>query len=540
MFSLLYPTDTEPKYNTLSPESINDLSIDYLCDNLTEDTQEKTYIKNILIKISNDPLVIQYRLDVFSDISENPELREKLKEILEQLDFLKTYIAPKVSTEASSLWELVNRSRELDSYIQCIEAMKACLGSQQLKSQGLKNLKKYVDDIYISSGFEALKKDIKILIDQIGEVKSLTLGVNLNKDLLPSEVGILSINNDYFGQAGILSSFVSYHKDNNTFGSAENYNGMTRFKQVGKVAGENGLMNPLNRAVGDLLKTMVRDLKNTLRKYTDISGYALVKLLPEVVYYLRFTTLTEKIKMQNIPICKPQVIKTEAREFFCQDLYNYKLAIKRTKGEKFDIITNDLTFDSTMRIYILTGPNRGGKTTFTQAVGLVLLLFHAGIYVPAKSAKISPVDNIFTHFPADENTTVELGRLGEESKRLNYIFSEATNQSLLLLNESLATTTFTEGLFIAKDVVRSLRYLGARTIFNTHMHELAADCESLNKETTGDSVIASLVTGIESSTGTRSFKVYVAPPKGISYASDIAKKYGVTFEQLKKQIDQNQ
>lgn len=70
----------------------------------------------------------------------------------------------------------------------------------------------------------------------------------------------------------------------------------------------------------------------------------------------------------------------------------------------------------------------------------------------------------FTHFPADENDTVDLGRLGEESKRLAEIFSSASRYSLLLLNESLATTNVAEGLYIARDVVKSMRYLGTRAI----------------------------------------------------------------------------
>ena len=62
----------------------------------------------------------------------------------------------------------------------------------------------------------------------------------------------------------------------------------------------------------------------------------------------------------------------------------------------------------------------------------------------ALTRSLSPCDNIFTHFPADENQTVNLGRLGEESKRISEIFSLATDKSLLLFNESLATTSFTE------------------------------------------------------------------------------------------------
>lgn len=118
-------------------------------------------------------------------------------------------------------------------------------------------------------------------------------------------------------------------------------------------------------------------------------------------------------------MCKPEILPSENREIFAKGVYNLKLGIKRVNGEEFNIVANDIDFDDESgRIYILTGPNRGGKTTFTQAVGLAVLLAQNGIYAPCRELKISPCDNIFTHFPADENDTVDLGRLGEESKRL--------------------------------------------------------------------------------------------------------------------------
>ncbi len=104
-----------------------------------------------------------------------------------------------------------------------------------------------------------------------------------------------------------------------------------------------------------------------------------------------------------------------------------------------------------------------------------------------------------------------------------------------LLNESLATTNVAEGLYIARDVVKSMRYLGTRAIFNTHMHDLARNLDEVNTTVKGDSKIESLVTGVEN--GQRSFKVFIAPPQGVSYAKDIAEKYGVTFDKIKKQID---
>ena len=118
---------------------------------------------------------------------------------------------------------------------------------------------------------------------------------------------------------------------------------------------------------------------------------------------------------------------------------------------------------------------------------------------------------------------------------MSEIFSVATNESILLFNESLATTSYAEGLYIAKDVVKALRYLGARTIFNTHMHDLAMNLDEVNTVIKGDIKVASLITGIHE--GKRSYKIYIAPPEGVSYAQDIARKYGVTFDQLMSRID---
>jgi len=182
----------------------------------------------------------------------------------------------------------------------------------------------------------------------------------------------------------------------------------------------------------------------------------------------------------------------------------------------------------------LTGPNRGGKTTYIQAVGLLHVLAQAGMHVPAESAALSPVDGVYLHFPAEEKPNMESGRLGEEAGRLREIFRRATRQSLLLLNESLASTSATESYFLARDVVCCLRMLGARALFVTHLHELAADCESINSDVAGDSRVQSLISEMETGADglRRTYRVVPAAPRGQSYAREIARQYGISFEQL--------
>ena len=303
---------------------------------------------------------------------------------------------------------------------------------------------------------------------------------------------------------------------------------------AGKVAGDDPLMSTLSRVVTEMLGSTVKQIKNKLSRYVNISGYSLTKLIPELIFYIRWAEFCTRLMEKGLPMSKPEILDTDKRYMKAQELYNLKLGMQVLAGNEMEIICNDFEFSREHGIYIMTGPNRGGKTTFTQAVGIIFLMAQHGIFVPAKSLTMSPCDNIYTHFPADENSTVNLGRLGEESKRLSEIFTAATDKSVLLFNESLATTSFAEGLYIAKDVVRALRYLGARTIFNTHMHELAMQLEVMNSYE-GDTNVASLITGIHE--GTRSYKVFLAPPEGVSYARDIAEKYGVTFDQLKVSVE---
>lgn len=90
---------------------------------------------------------------------------------------------------------------------------------------------------------------------------------------------------------------------------------------------------------------------------------------------------------------------------------------------------NDLNFDRERRVYILTGANRGGKTTITQAIGQLFVLAQGGIYIPGKSFVFSPVTGIYTHFPADEDKTLDLGRLGKSARGLRQSMKRQTTEA---------------------------------------------------------------------------------------------------------------
>ena len=563
-FSLFKPKNIDATYRTLNKEAINDLSVDFICSALTKDPYELNVIKELLINITDNQEVIKYRCDVFEDFLNYPTLRENLTALLLKLKDLREIERFQKDGESSSLWQLINRLRELEGYADCITAIKETLEQIDIKSEGLIELREMVRAIYSDNGFTELKADINEMFSKIRDIKSITLGVNLDSLLRPKTVGVISINDKAFSDSGLLKRFMNFASNQSEINHGTDVSVFTHFHPANPstasiglgtavvgaqkelshfensgLTGADPMSDALKRVVTDILKRTVNNLKGTLNKYVGNSGYTFITLMPEITFYIRFAELIDKIREKGFTLSKAQVLPAEKRLTEARGLYNIKLAIKAVTDDKDlkaeDIVTNRFEFNNDARIYILTGPNRGGKTTITQAVGLAYLFAQNGIYVPASAMSLSPADNIFTHFPADENDTVDLGRLGEESKRLAEIFSSATEKSLLLLNESLATTNVSEGLYIAKDVIKAMRYLGVRCIFNTHMHDLARNLDEINNVIEGDSKIESMVTGVEN--GRRSFKIFIAPPQGVSYAKDIAVKYGVTFENIKNEID---
>jgi DNA mismatch repair ATPase MutS len=271
----------------------------------------------------------------------------------------------------------------------------------------------------------------------------------------------------------------------------------------------------------------------------------LIQLESEIAFYLGAVALIHRMQAAGLPMCAPKTVTVDARLCSMQGMVNLILALHQLDSglpsAADSIVPNDADFGPQGRIFILTGPNQGGKTVYTQGVGLAQILFQAGLYVPAQAARMSPVDGIYTHFTTLEKIGEGTGRLAEEAKRLNEIFRSISDKSLVLLNESLSSTSPGESLYLARDIVRALKLFGVRAIFATHLHELASDLDAFNDSAPGDSRVVSLVAGVNMESGETddlngkvhaNYVIKPGPPRGLSYARGIAFRYGISFEQL--------
>jgi DNA mismatch repair protein MutS len=140
-------------------------------------------------------------------------------------------------------------------------------------------------------------------------------------------------------------------------------------------------------------------------------------------------------------------------------------------GERF--IANNVTLNTADRLWLITGPNMGGKSTFLRQAALIVLLAQAGCYVPATHARVGLTDRLFSRVGASDNLARGRSTFMVEMVETAAILAQATPKSLVILDEIGRGTSTYDGLAIAWAVVEAMHdEIRARTLFATHYHEL--------------------------------------------------------------------
>lgn len=544
--SLLWPPGQQHDLSSrLSARTIADLDLETLLTALSGTRHRASAARAVLLGLCADPEVIAYRQSIFEDLLATPDLVADLEAAVPLIEGLERFNYLPASGQ-TPLHEVVWRVGQLESYVTCVQALHTALTREGLRLQaaGWLRLREQVTTIVADRTFQHLVRELPALLEQVRGIRSVTVGVNLDDQLRPFEATLLAIHNEPFsGQTPSLldAIFGREHKRAQWTGIAPLHS--TR-KSPGLIPGmdtENPMLYPLFRDLAEVLKQVSRPVARALQQYRHLNTGLLSALGGELTFYVGGVRLVERLRAAGLPTCRPEIVSQTERVCTLTDAYNISLALRRlaqsaTSGDT--IVLNDVNFGPEGRIFVLTGPNQGGKTTYTQAIGLAQALAQAGLHVPARQARLSPVDGIYTHFPVEEQPQAGTGRLGEEAQRLHEIFAQATPHSLVLLNEALSSTSPGESLILAQGVVRALRRLGARAVYATHLHDLAASVAALNAETPGDSPIVSLVSLVEENGGDsplsfrQTYRIVPGPPRGHSYAREIAARYGLSFEQL--------
>jgi DNA mismatch repair protein MutS len=190
-------------------------------------------------------------------------------------------------------------------------------------------------------------------------------------------------------------------------------------------------------------------------------------------------------------------------------------------GEKY--VPNTTRMDTASeQMHIITGPNMSGKSSYLRQIGLITLLAHIGAFVPAKSATIGLTDRIFTRVGAQDNITAGESTFLVEMQEAANIVNNASQKSLILLDEVGRGTATFDGIAIAWAIAEYLHNrIGAKTLFATHYHEMTSITERLPRahnykadvQEVGKNII--FTRRVVAGTADHSFGIHVAEMAGL-------------------------
>ena len=538
--SLFYPDGYSNNERSSQAKRFRDfavnLELEYIASIISPHHQE--YALRILSELNTDHEVIKYRQAILQDFMDNPQLESVLTGSIQTL--FGTYKTANVYTGSThSFFELNENVQAIKVYIDCMEEFHKLHVSAygKFKSAGIRKLMDLFEESYNSAHFARIKEEIELISEKLATgIKSVTVGINLDDMMRPFEAALIRVDDAHFREKKMFDRFLYKNIPENSVDSL--YSSIN--KSGGVVESNKALFSELTKVSFDFMK----HLNIAFSSFYKVSTDYIIELVPQINYYTGLKKLAERLKYNGLPVCLPEIASMGGRVTHVEDMYDlafvnkYMASVskkgKNGKGkDKSEVALNDCVMDDNGRIFILTGPNNGGKTTYARGVGICHVLAQAGAFIPGRKAYISPADNIFTHFPREEEIGINTSRFTEECKELKVTAENATEYSMVLLNESISSTTPSECIFVAEEILKILNDIVVRSIYVTHMFDLAFKADEINQSVKGKSKIVSIVSGCDEK-GDRNYKITKSLPLKSSYAADILKKYGINYENYKK------
>jgi len=266
-----------------------------------------------------------------------------------------------------------------------------------------------------------------------------------------------------------------------------------------------------SEALSSLRQRGIALAAGALGESTDHILDYLGQLRAELGLCLGALNLHDALATKGEPTCMPDPEAAGRPALSAQGLYDGALSLAAGNART---VGNDLAADGRSLI-VVTGANRGGKSTFLRSLGIAQLLMQAGMFVPAESFRTDIREGVFTHFRREEDTALRSGKLDEELVRMSAVVDHVGPNSLVLLNESFASTNEREGSEIGRQIVTAMVESGIRVVYVTHMFELAT---RLRDEGPGGALF---LRAERLPDGRRTFRVREGEPLPTSHGQDI-------------------
>lgn len=484
----------------------SDLHLDQIIATVAADREEHDLITTLLYQHLTDAETVRYRHEVFRDL-EDETLFGQIRNFADLMHQVRTHLTQVKKME----YHYQREGWYLDAaaiYCDAVRSLASDLAAAQLGSRALQAFSDFLTAYAASPAFTLLAADTA---DQKNALAQIRYCIRIRG----SKVDVSRYEGQADYSAEVLKTFERFKQ-----GAVKDYRVEYRWWPG---------MNHVGAQILELLARLFSDeftaLDEYYRRHVGFFDETIQSFERELQFYLAYLEYIEPLRAAGLSFCYPEV-SAVSKEIFASDTFDLALA-KKLVSEGKPVVENEFHLTGPERIFVVSGPNQGGKTTFARTFGQLHHLAGVGCPVPGRAARLFLFDRLYVHFEREEDLARMSGKLEDDLVRIREVLQTATSKSIIIMNEIFTSTTLSDARFLGKKVMEKIIQLDLLCVYVTFVDELASLSESVV------SMVSTIVSG---NPAERTFKVVRGPADGLAYALAIAEKYNVTYERLRHRV----
>jgi DNA mismatch repair protein MutS len=499
-------TESGIKDETLeAPVFFADLNLDQIVDVVTAGRQEynlKPFFYTSLI----DSDAVKYRHEILQDL-EGAILVGHIESFARKMRSMREHI-----TQANKLYYKYQKESwfldAVDIYCDAAHCLVHDLSCVDIRSRGFLGFRTYLAN-YADSG------RLPLLLEETKKLKADLSTVTYCLLIRGNSITVRKYESEIDYGAEVEKTFAKFKQ-----GAVKDY----RVKFA-----DHPELNHIEARALDFVAKLYPDIFLHLDAYCvenrDYLDETIAAFDREIQFYIAYLEYAATFKRTGLKFCYPR-ISDSAKDIYSYEGYDLALAHKLISGNS-SVVCNDFYMKGKERIFVVSGPNQGGKTTFARTFGQLHYLASIGCPVPGREAQLFLFDRLFTHFEKEENIKNLRGKLQDDLVRIHSILDQATSNSIVIMNEIFTSTTLQDAIFLSEKIMETIIESGLLCVWVTFIDELASF---------GEQTVSMVSTVVPENPTSRTYKIIRRPADGLSYAMSIAEKYRVTYDCLKERI----
>jgi hypothetical protein len=488
-----------------APSFFADLNLDQFIESLTADWKEYD-LTPLYYRQLTDLDAIAYRQDVMQDLA-NQRVTQAVESFSGQMRTMRERLDQGKKFYYKHAGQRCFLSA-IEVYCGAVERLTLDLCEHPVESQGLLAFRDYLARYSSSLPFRSLVTEMNKLKTDLSAIRYCLL-------LRGDAVTVLNPGAEGDYSASVEETFRKFRR-------AEEKNYWVSLREM---EGVNHIQEQILDGVAKLHPETFKALDTFFTSHQVYLDEMISRFDREIQFYLAFLRYIEKLRGTGLSFCRPQLVRA-TKEIAGRDSFDIVLA-RKLIDDKATVVCNDFFLSGAERIFVVSGPNHGGKTTFARMYGQMHYLASLGLLVPGREARLFLFDRLFTHFEREEEISNLRGKLQDDLMRIRQILDEATPNSIVIMNEIFSSTTLQDAIYLSRQIVAKLSALDLLGVCVTFLDELA----SFDEKT------VSVVSTVDpDNPAVRTFKLERKPADGLAYALAIAQKHRVTYELLKERI----